>query len=177
VQSKATLTVLDGPLANSSYDVLTRDLSLSGISFLLRDALSALHLESVVRTTGGEGLHVHVPIARRYAHEQARRFAGVVAAALVRASDGLVTDERVRARRHGVHIDVKMNGHGQQIVSLYSVRPLPGAPVSTPLRWDELTDDLDPAAFTMEVVLERIERLGDLAEPLLRSTQRLRLPR
>jgi bifunctional non-homologous end joining protein LigD len=161
------------------------DLDPAGVRFadvvdaalLLRDALSALHLESVVRTTGGEGLHVHVPIARRYAHEQARRFAGVVAVALVRASDGLVTDERVRARRHGVHIDVKMNGHGQQVVSLYSVRPLPGAPVSTPLRWDELTDDLDPAAFTMEVVLERIERLGDLAEPLLRSTQRLRLPR
>jgi len=160
------------------------DLDPAGVRFadvvdaalLLRDALSALQLESVVRTTGGEGLHVHVPIARRYSHEQARRFAGVVAAALVRASDGLVTDERVRARRHGVHIDVKMNGHGQQIVSVYSVRPLSGARVSTPLRWDELVGDLDPAAFTMEVVLERIERLGDLAEPLLRSTQRLRLP-
>jgi bifunctional non-homologous end joining protein LigD len=81
----------------------------------------------------------------------------------------------VRARRHGVYVDVKMNGHGQQIVSVYSVRPLPGAPVSTPLRWDELTEDLDPASLTMDVVLERIERYGDLAEPLLHGRQRLPL--
>ena len=157
------------------------DLDPAGVAFvevvraaqLLHDALAGLSLESVVRTTGGAGLHVHVPIERRYSHEDARRFAGVVAAALVRASDGLVTDERVPARRHGVHVDVKMNGHGQQIVSAYSVRPLPGAPVSTPLRWDELTEDVDPGQFTMPVVLERIERFGDLAGPLLHSSQRL----
>jgi bifunctional non-homologous end joining protein LigD len=157
------------------------DLDPAGVSFeevvqaslLLRDALAGLGLDSVVRTTGGAGLHVHVPIARRYSHEQARRFAGVVAAALVRASGGLVTDERVPARRHGVHVDVKMNGHGQQIVSVYSVRPLPGAPVSAPVRWEELTEDLDPRELTMSVVLERIERDGDLAAPLLGSTQRL----
>jgi bifunctional non-homologous end joining protein LigD len=141
----------------------------------LRDALVALRLDSVAKTTGGNGLHVQVPIARRYSHEQARRFAGIVTAALVRVSDGLVTGERVRARRHGVYVDVKMNGHGQQIVSVYSVRPLPGAPVSTPLRWDELTEDLDPASLTMDVVLERIERYGDLAEPLLHGRQRLPL--
>jgi bifunctional non-homologous end joining protein LigD len=157
------------------------DLDPAGVAFsdvveaaqLLRDALTELGLVSVVRTTGGTGLHIHVPIARRYSHEQARRFAGVVAAALVRASGGLVTEERVQQRRHGVHIDVKMNGHGQQIASVYSVRPLPGAPVSTPLRWEELTEDLDPAEFTMPVVLERVEREGDLAELLLHGSQRL----
>lgn len=157
------------------------DLDPAGVTFpevvraalLLRDALVGVGLDSVVRTTGGSGLHVQVPIARRYSHEQTRRFAGVVAAALVRASEGLVTDERVPERRHGVHIDVKMNGHGQQIGSAYSVRPLPGAPVSTPLRWEELTEDLNPAEFTMPVVLERIEQYGDLGEPLLRGSQRL----
>jgi bifunctional non-homologous end joining protein LigD len=160
------------------------DLDPTGVPFahvvdaalVLRDALSALRLESVVRTTGGEGLHVLEPIARRYSHEQARRFAGIVTAALVRTSQGLVTDERSRARRHGVYIDAKMNGHGQQIVSVYSVRPLPGAPVSTPLSWDEVTEDLDPQELTMAVVLERIERQGDLAEPLLHGKQRLHLP-
>jgi bifunctional non-homologous end joining protein LigD len=91
----------------------------------------------------------------------------------VRASGGLITDERDPDRRRGVFIDVKMNGHGQQIASVYSVRPLPQAPVSTPLRWDELTGDLDPARFTMDVVLDRVDHLGDLAESLLRSGQRL----
>jgi bifunctional non-homologous end joining protein LigD len=143
-------------------------------ALLVRDALDVYGLQAVVRTTGGEGLHVHVPIERRYDYPETRRFAGVVAAALARASDGLVTDERVPERRQGVHIDVKMNGHGQQIASVYSVRPLPGAPVSTPLRWEELDRELDPARFTMEVVLDRVAHLGDLAEPLLRGGQRLR---
>jgi bifunctional non-homologous end joining protein LigD len=143
-------------------------------ALLVRDALDVYGLTAVVRTTGGEGVHVQVPIERRYDYPEIRRFAGVIAAALVRASDGLLTDERVPERRRGVFIDVKMNGHGQQIGSGYSVRPLPGAPVSTPLRWDELTPELDPARFTMETVLERVEAHGDLAEPLLHGRQRLR---
>ena len=130
----------------------------------LREALETLRLESVVRTTGGDGLHVHVPIARRYTHAEARRFARIVAEALRRTGPQLF-------RRVGV--DVKMNGHGQQIVAPYSVRPLPGAPVATPLRWHEVTPDLDPRRFTMDVVLERAELLGDLAEPVLRGRQRL----
>jgi bifunctional non-homologous end joining protein LigD len=133
-------------------------------AIVLRDALELLGLESLVRTTGGDGLHVHVPIARRHSHEEARRFARVVAAALARTQPRLFD---------GVEIDVKMNGHGQQIVSPYSVRPVRGAPVATPLAWDELTADLDPRAFTMSSVAARVERLGDLAEPLVRGRQRL----
>jgi bifunctional non-homologous end joining protein LigD len=140
---------------------------------LLREALDAMGLESVARTTGGDGLHVHVPIERRYTHAQAREFAGMVAGALVRASGGLVTGERTKSRRHGVYIDAKMNGHGQQIVSAYSVRPLPGAPVSTPVSWDELAEDLDPREFTLSTVLDRVANGGDLAAPLLHRGQRL----
>ncbi|MFL5965282.1 MAG: DNA polymerase domain-containing protein [Gaiellaceae bacterium] len=142
-------------------------------ALLLRDALEAMRLEAVVRTTGGEGLHVHVPVERRYTHDETRRFAELVTGALVRASDGLITAERAVERRHGVYIDTKMNGHGQQIVSAYSVRPLPGAPVATPLRWDELTEDLEPRAFTMKAVRERVEREGDLAARLLHRGQRI----
>jgi bifunctional non-homologous end joining protein LigD len=142
-------------------------------ALLVREALESMRLGSVVRTTGGEGLHVHVPVERRYTHADARRFADVVAGALVRASGGLVTGERAVERRHGVYVDTKMNGHGQQIVSVYSVRPLPGAPVSTPLDWDEVTEDLDPKTFTMSEVLRRVERHGDLADPLLRRGQRI----
>ena len=144
-------------------------------ALLVREALAALSLESFVRSTGGEGLHVLVPIARRHTHEQARRFAGVVARALAQAEPKLVTLERRPERREGVYVDVKMNGHGQQIVSGYSVRPLPGAPVATPLRWDELSEDLDPLAFTLETVPARVCALGDLHEPLLHGRQRLEL--
>jgi bifunctional non-homologous end joining protein LigD len=142
-------------------------------ALLLREALEAMHLTSIVRTTGGSGLHVHVPVQRRYSHAETREFADMVTAALVRASRGLITAERTKSRRRGVFIDTKMNGHGQQIVSVYSVRPLPGAPVSTPLAWDEVSEELEPREFTMTKVLDRVERQGDLAEPLLRTSQRL----
>ncbi len=142
-------------------------------AILLRQALDALGLESYVKTTGGDGMHVQVPIARRHTHAEARQFAEVVADALARASGGLVTTERSPARRHGVFVDTKMNGHGQQIVCAYSVRPRAGAAVATPLRWDELSEDLDPRDFTLVRVRERVEREGDLHGGLLRSAQRL----
>ena len=140
---------------------------------LLRTALAALGLESLAMTTGGEGLHVRVPLARVHGDPEVRAFADAVAAALARASDGLVTRERSLARRRGVFVDTKMNGRGQQIVSVYSVRPRPGSPVAGPLRWDELTEDLDPRDLTMAAVVARVERDGDLFGPLLHGRQRL----
>jgi bifunctional non-homologous end joining protein LigD len=118
-------------------------------------------------------MHVQVPIARRHTHEEARRFARVVATALTRAHPKLVTVEADRTRRRGVYVDVKMNGHGQQVVSGYSVRPLPRAPVATPLRWEELRAGLVPADFSLAQVLERVARDGDLHAPLLHGSQRL----
>jgi bifunctional non-homologous end joining protein LigD len=162
-------------------DYVLFDLDPAGVPFadvvraahLTREALAVLDLEAYVMTTGGEGVHVRVPIERRHTHAEARRFADVVAGALVRSSDGLVTTHRALARRHGVFVDTKMNGHGQQVVSVYSVRPRPGAPVAAPLRWDELTPDLDPRDLTMSEVLSRVERQGDLFAPMLTRRQRL----
>ena len=70
-------------------------------------------------------------------------------------------------------VDHRQNGHGKTIASVYSVRPKPGAPVSTPLHWDELTADVRPRDFTMQVALERIERHGDLFEPVLEDPRPL----
>jgi bifunctional non-homologous end joining protein LigD len=144
-----------------------------GAALLLREALAVIGLEAFVKTTGGAGLHVHVPIDRRHPYAAVREFCNVVAGALARASDGLVTTERARARRHGVFVDTKMNGQGQQVVAAYSVRPRAGAPVAAPLRWEELDSSLDPRELTMTVVRERVERDGDLHGPALTSRQRL----
>jgi len=162
-------------------DYVLFDLDPAGVGFgdvvsaalVLRDALEALRLDSVVKTTGGEGLHVQVPITRRHTHAEAREFCEVVAGALVRSTDGLVTTERSLARRRGVFVDTKMNGHGQQVVSVYSVRPLPGAPVATPLRWEELGADLEPRELTMERALERVQRHGDLHRRVFAGRQHL----
>jgi bifunctional non-homologous end joining protein LigD len=107
---------------------------------------------------------VLVPIARRHTYERARAFAGIVAHELGRAEPALFD---------AVHIDAKMNGHGQQVVSGYSVRPLPGAPVATPLHWDELDEALDPRDFSLTTVPDRLSRLGDLHAGLLHGRQRL----
>ena len=97
----------------------------------------------------------------------------MIAGALARAHPGLVTTEWTKAKRRGVLIDANQNGEGKTIARAYSVRPRPGAPVSTPLRWDEVTEDLDPLDFTMDVVLARVKRYGDLFEPVLKERQSL----
>jgi bifunctional non-homologous end joining protein LigD len=143
------------------------------VSLLIRDVLDALGLEGFPKTSGSDGIHVLVPAERRYTYRDTREFAEIVARTLERTHHGLVTTQWSKQKRRGVLIDANQNGEGKTIASVYSVRPREGAPVSTPLRWDELTEDLDPRAFTMEVVLARIERHGDLYEPVLDLRQSL----
>jgi bifunctional non-homologous end joining protein LigD len=130
-------------------------------ALVVRDALDALGLAGYPMTTGGDGMHVRVPVARRYSYEDARDFARVIETTLA-----LVGVEDVK-------LDVKMNGHGQQVVAPYSIRPVPTAAVATPLAWDEVDESLDPAGFTPAAVLRRVERHGDLLAPALRGRQSL----
>src|SRR5918996_2458273 len=143
------------------------------VAHLIREELERLELESYVKTSGADGIHVLVPIARRATFEQTYAFAERVARGLEERHPGLVTTEWLKRKREGVLVDHRQNARGKTIASVYSVRPKPRAPVSTPLRWDELTEDLDPQAFTIEVVLGRVERFGDLFEPVLAGGQAL----
>ncbi len=143
------------------------------VALLIKQALDALGLASFPKTSGSEGIHVLVPIDRRSTYADTRRFAEIVAGAIARAHPGLATTEWSKAKRRGVLIDANQNGEGKTIASVYSVRPKAGAPVSTPLRWEEVNDSLDPASFTMSAVLERVERDGDLFEGVLTTKQSL----
>ena len=143
------------------------------VALLVKQALDALELESFVKTSGSEGIHILVPIARRHTYSDTREFSAIIANALARTHRGLVTTEWTKAKRRGVLIDSNQNGEGKTIASVYSVRPKPGAPVSTPLRWNEVKADLDPAAFTMEAVLARVEKHGDLFAGVLHGKQSL----
>jgi len=116
---------------------------------------------------------VLVPIARRHTYDDTRQVAEIVASALATTHRGLVTTEWTKSKRRGVLIDSNQNGEGKTIASVYSVRPKPGAPVSTPLRWDEVNPSLDPSAFTMEEVLRRVEQDGDLFADVLTQKQSL----
>jgi bifunctional non-homologous end joining protein LigD len=143
------------------------------VALLVKEVLDALGLVGFPKTSGSDGIHVLVPVERRYTYEDTREFAEIVAGTLARTHRGLVTTEWTKAKRRGVLIDSNQNGEGKTIASVYSVRPRPGAPVSTPLRWDEVNEELDPLAFTMDAVLGRVERDGDLYEGVLRTRQRL----
>jgi len=143
------------------------------VALRVKQALDALELESFVKTSGSEGIHILVPIARRYTYSDTREFSAIIAGALARTHRGLVTTEWSKAKRRGVLIDSNQNGEGKTIASVYSVRPKEGAPVSAPLRWDEVNEKLDPAAFTMEAVLGRVERYGDLFKGVLTNKQSL----
>jgi bifunctional non-homologous end joining protein LigD len=143
------------------------------VTLLVKEALDALGLESFPKTSSADGMHVLVPIERRHTYDDTRRFSEIVAGAIARSYPKLATTQWSKARRRGVLIDANQNGEGKTIASAYSVRPRAGAPVSTPLRWDEVKPGLDPAEFTMDVVQERVERHGDLFEGVLTTRQRL----
>ena len=143
------------------------------VALLIKQTLDLLELESFPKTSGSEGIHVLVPIARRHTFAETREFSEIVAGAIARAHPGLATTEWTKAKRRGVLIDSNQNGEGKTIASVYSVRPKPGAPVSTPLRWEEVSESLDPSAFTMDAVLDRVAREGDLFEGVLATKQSL----
>jgi bifunctional non-homologous end joining protein LigD len=143
------------------------------VALLVKQALDALGLRGYPKTSGSDGMHVLVPIGRRHTYADTREFSAIVAGALARTHRGLITTEWSKAKRRGVLIDSNQNGEGKTIASVYSVRPRAGAPVSTPLRWAEVNADLDPAEFTMDVVLERVRSRGDLFADVLGGGQSL----
>jgi bifunctional non-homologous end joining protein LigD len=143
------------------------------VALLVKQALDAFGLVGFPKTSSAEGMHIIVPVERRYTYADTRQFAEIVAGAIARTHRGLATTEWTKSKRRGVLIDSNQNGEGKTIASVYSVRPRPGAPVSTPLEWSEVNERLDPLSFTMPVVLERVRKHGDLFQGALTTKQRL----
>jgi bifunctional non-homologous end joining protein LigD len=140
---------------------------------LVGDLMRELDVRAYVKTSGANGMHVLVPIVRRHSFDEAHAFAEASARLLADRHPGVVTIEWLKAKRRGVLIDYHQNGLGRTTAAVYSVRPKPGAAISTPLHWHELDDDLDRRAFTRDVVLRRVEREGDLFSPTLDGGQAL----
>jgi len=126
-------------------------------------------LPHYVKTTGKTGLHIMVPLARRCTYEQSRTLGELLARVMLREVGDIATITRhVTKRGDKVYLDYLQNRHGQTIVAPFSVRPLPGATVSMPLRWDEVVDGLNPKDYTILNAIERMERLGtDPVAPVL----------
>ena len=126
----------------------------------IRGFLKDLGLESFVKTTGGKGLHLYVPIQRRHDWAEAKAFTKAIASAVSRAAPDEYTDNMAKTRRTGrIYVDYLRNDRGATAVGAWSTRARPGATVSMPLDWSELTTDLDPKRFSVEKIGERLKML------------------
>ena len=143
------------------------------VALLIKEALARLGLNVYPKTSGATGLHLYLPIKPEYPYSVVRRFVEEVARLLYRVHPRRITLERQVNKRAGkVYIDYLQNVRGKTLAAPYSLRPLPGAPVSTPLVWAEV-EKFEPANFTIATVPGRLERTGDLIEPVLTNRQEL----
>lgn len=131
------------------------------IAQFIHELCDEIGLPNYLKTSGSTGLHVLIPLGAQCTFEQCRMLAQVIATVTSSALHDIATIERaVQSRKGKVYIDFLQNGHGRLLVSPLCVRPKPGAPVSTPLRWDELHPGLDHQAFTIRTVPPRLETQG-----------------
>ena len=137
----------------------------------LRDLLAGgLGVTPFVKTTGGKGLHVHVPLDRREGFDEVRALAtGLAGLLAARHPDTLTTEQRKDNRGDRVYLDVMRNAYAQSVIAPYAARARPGAPVATPLHWTEVEDKtLDPGAFTIRTIAQRLDGGDDPWDGLAR---------
>jgi len=144
-------------------------------ALVVRKKLDGAELESFPKTTGGDGMHIFVPLVPRYTYDQVRSLAEVVARMVAHERPDLFTTPRTVAKREKgkVYFDWMQIGQGKTISAPYAVRAYPGAPVATPLAWHEVTPRLHPGQFNIGNAPARFDRVGDLFEGVLKRPQRM----
>jgi bifunctional non-homologous end joining protein LigD len=144
-------------------------------ALLMRQKLDLLGLEGCPKTTGGDGLHIYVPLEPGYSYDQVRTFAEILARLVANERPDLFTTPRTVAKREKgkVYFDYMQIASWKNIAAPYVLRAYPGAPVATPLLWSEVSRGLTPVQFHLGNALERFPRVGDLFAPVLTMKQRL----
>ncbi len=131
---------------------------------VIGEVLKQAGLEFFTKTSGASGLHMYIPIARKYGFDQVRALLEIITQLAVDREKGLLTRiHRVHDRpKNSIFVDVRQNSHGQSLASVFSVRPREGAPVSTPLTWNEVKPDLKPEMWNIRTVLADLPRRSEL---------------
>jgi bifunctional non-homologous end joining protein LigD len=148
-------------------------------ALVVREALETLGMRPLVKTTGSSGVHLYVPIVRGPLQKEVWTFAKALAQALAAEHPKLLTAEyRIAERPRGrVLVDYNQNAWGRTLASVYSPRPKPRAPVSTPLSWEEVEAGVAITDFRIDNVPARLKEVGDLWKPLLAARGRFKLER
>ncbi|HKO55322.1 MAG TPA: DNA ligase D [Thermoanaerobaculia bacterium] len=138
-------------------------------AIIMRGLLENMELPSYPKTSGKRGIHVFVPLAPGYTHEQANEFACNIAAAVAANVPGITVERSLSKRRGRLYLDCMQNAYGKTVVAPYSPRAIDGAPVSAPLKWEEVTKKLDPLKYNLRTMPARLAKVGDLFAPVLQG--------
>lgn len=134
----------------------------------IRKLLEEIGLKSYPKTSGKTGMHICLPLGAQYSYEQSKQLAEILMLLVHERLPKITSVERKPEKRaKKIYLDYLQNRKGQTMAAPYCVRPVPGASVSTPLTWDEVTPQLDPTKFTMTTIQKRLDKVGDLWKPVL----------
>ncbi len=158
-----------GSLNNPDYiifDLDPKDAPMKNIILTaqkVKEVLDQLKVPAFIKTSGGNGLHVFIPVKKKYSYEQTRDFSHLISQMVNRDLPDITSLERMPDKRKGkVYLDFLQNGKGKTMASIYSLRPREGAGVSTPLEWSEINDSLNLKDHNFFTILARLEQKGDL---------------
>ena len=138
------------------------------IALAFHELLEKIKVKHFCKTSGGNGLHILIPLGGKYTFVQSRQFAEIISHHIHSQLPKVTSLDRMPGNRpKKVYLDCLQNRKGQTIAAPYCIRPRPGALVSTPLQWVEVNDDLDLSKFNMKTIPDRLKEKGDLLKGLL----------
>lgn len=154
--------VIDLDPADNTFDEVVET------ALVVKQVLDKAGAESYIKTSGSSGMHIFIPMGAKYDYEQAKNFAHVIAQLTHEKLPKLTSLKRSpKERKKQIYLDYLQNRKGQTLSVVYSVRPKPGATVSTPLRWEEVKKGLHPSKFTIKNIQKRLKKHGDLFQGVL----------
>jgi bifunctional non-homologous end joining protein LigD len=154
--------VVDLDPDNNSYDEVVE------AAQTVKKVLDAIDVPAYPKTSGSTGMHIYIPLGAKYSYEQSKLLAELIVNIAYREISSFTSLERNPSKRKGkIYLDFLQNRTIQTIASPYSLRPRPGATVSTPLDWSEVKKGLRPTQFTMHNIFDRLKDVGDMFKPVL----------
>jgi bifunctional non-homologous end joining protein LigD len=150
------------PSDNNTFDQVIQT------AVVVKKVLDKAGADAYCKTSGATGIHIYVPLGAKYTYEQGKNFAHIIAQLVHDQLPELTSLVRnPKERKNQIYVDYLQNRGGQTLAAPYSVRPKPGATVSTPLEWKELKKGLKPSQFTIKTIFKRLEQKGDLFKAVL----------
>ena len=150
------------PDKNNTYEQVME------VAHLVKQLMDDVGAECYPKTSGSTGLHIYIPLGAKYSYEQSKQLAELIVNMVNRELPDFTSVLRNPAKRKGkIYLDFLQNRESQTVAAPYSLRPKPGAPVSTPLDWSEVKKGLTSSTYTIHNIFDRLKNLGDIFQPVL----------